>query len=49
MCFQSTKRTWAMSLFLANKLISLTFYVMSLMESASFPSDEVRTLSPYVI
>ena len=45
MCFQSTKRTWAMFLFLANKAISLTLYVMEVMQFASFPSDKVRSLS----
>ena len=43
-CFRSTNRTWAMFLFLANKAISLMFYVMGLIQFASFPSDKVRTL-----
>ena len=34
-----------MFLFLANKGISLTLYVMEVMDFASFPSDKVRTLS----
>ena len=45
MCFRSTICTWAMFLFLANKGISLTLYVMEVMDFASFPSDKVRTLS----
>ena len=34
-----------MFLFLANKVLSLTLYVMVLSEFVSFPSDKVRTLS----
>ena len=44
-CFRTAKRTWAMFLFLANKVLSLTVYVMSVIEFASFPSNEVSTLS----
>ncbi len=44
--FWTTKRiSGAALLFFANKWISMMVYVMGLVEFASFPSNEVRSLS----
>ncbi|KAI0695345.1 hypothetical protein C8T65DRAFT_833181 [Cerioporus squamosus] len=39
-CFWTAKRTGASLLFFANKYISMTLYVMGLVQFASFPSDK---------
>ncbi len=41
--FWTMKRSGASLLFFANKWISMTLYVMSLVQFASFPSDEVSS------
>ncbi len=46
-CFWTAKRTGGSLLFFANKWISVSVYVMGLVELASFHSDKVSGLSPW--
>ncbi len=43
-CYWASKQTGAAFLFLANKWISMTLYVMTLISFASFPTDQVSRL-----
>ncbi len=45
-CFWTAKLNGASLLFFANRWITVTLYVMTLVSFASFPSDKVSRLSP---
>ncbi len=43
-CFWTSKRSGASLLFFANRLISMTLYVMAMVGFATLPSDQVRAI-----